>query len=317
MDWASRDTGRHGEPAADDGDGTGDISRALDQVTTAYDDERVRRVIDALIHPAPDTSDGPTAAVPPEPAAPRAATAPATLAPDRPAATPDALGLCHPDAWRRLLEVEHACAGRYGARTTVIQLEVSGIAVINTVLGDAAADRLVGALADTVREDTRGADTFTRIGRWRVAGLLPYTDGRTADAVIRRIAEGFVRRVGGGVPVLVASGRAQVDPSLDPAVTLTRAEGAMTAEPRRAAGGPAGGGRADAAPADPAPSAVDIGPAATSGPAPGIDARDDRSRRRTDRPVPDSLRELERMRVDGLVTDEEYRKTRRRILRRI
>ena len=297
---------RHGEPAEVDGDGPGDLGRALDELTVAFDDERVRRVIDALIHPSPATASGPAALTAPDPPVSPARDS------DRPGAAPDALGLCRADTWHRLLEVEHACAARYGAKTAVIQLEVSDIAVIATVLGEAAASRLVGVLADTVREDTRNADTFARISRWRIAGLLPHTDGRTADAVTRRIADGFVRRLGSGLPARLAVGRAEVDPSLDPAATLARAEGAMSVDPRRAVQGSPTNGRSDAAPSP----AID-GRVAGNGALPGPDERDPGTRRRADVPVADSLRALERLRVDGLVSDEEYRKTRRRILRRI
>jgi GGDEF domain-containing protein len=306
MDGASGASVHRGEPTEVDGDGPGDLGRALDELTVAFDDERVRRVIDALIHPSPATVSGPVAQ--PEPDSP----VPPARGADRPGAALDALGLCRADAWHRLLEVEHACAARYGAKTTVIQLEVSEVAVIATVLGEAAAGRLVSVLADTVREETRDADTFARISRWRIAGLLPYTDGRTADAVTRRIAEGFGRRLGSGLPARVAVGRAEVDPSLDPAATLARAEGAMTVDPRRAVGGGPGNGRVDAWPG--ATSEVRVG---ASGAPPDPDDRDGRRRRGTDTPVADSLRELERLRADGLVSEAEYHKTRRRILRRV
>ncbi len=307
---------RHGEPAEIDGDGPGDLGRALDELTAAHDDERVRRVIDALIHPSPAAGSGRAASSEREP------TVSVDLDPDRPRVALAALGLCRADTWRRLLEVEHACAARYGSRTTVVQLEIADIAVTATVLGEAAANRLVGVLADAVREDTRDADSFARIGRWRIAGLLPHTDGRTADAVIRRIADGFGRRLGGGLPVRLAVGRAEVDPTLDLAATLARAEGAMTVEPRRPAEHGWGDRRTEAsAPED----GVDAGGgpdrrAAATGAPPEPDRRDGRDReprRGADAPVPDSLRELERLRADGLVSDEEYRKARKRVLRRI
>jgi hypothetical protein len=295
-----------GETADDDRGGSGDPGRTLDQLTAVYDDERVRRVIDALIHPGQGAASGRAAVATAEPPAPAVAAA------DVPDAVPDVLGLCRADTWRRLLEVEHACAARYDAKTTVIQLEVADIAVIETVLGETAADRLVGVLADTVRVDTRAADTFARISRWRIAGLLPHTDGRTADAAIRRISEGFGRRVGGGLPILLAAGRAEVDPSLDPDATMARAQGAMTVDPRRAVEVVRRGERVDVAPVA-APEAR----AVRSEALPELDGRDGELPRRTDRPVPDSLRDLERLRAEGLISDEEYRKARRRVLRRV
>ncbi len=170
-------------------------------------------------------------------------------------------------------------------------------------------------LADTVRGDTRGADTFARIGRWRIAGLLPHTDGRAADAAIRRVADGFGRRVGSGLPLQLAVGRAEVDPSLHPDATLTRAGGSMTAEPRRAVEHDSRSTRGEGAPEiAAAPSAGTDARAVAEGARP--DDRDRRSRA-ADTPVLNSLRDLDGLRAGGLVTDEEYRKARRRILRRL
>ncbi len=314
MDGALRDMARAGRPADEDGDGPGDVGRALDELTAAYDDDRVRRVIDALIHPSPASAR--------RPAAPAAHEPPAAAAESdsRSTAALHLNGLCRADTWRRLLEVEHACAARYDAKTTVIELEITDIAVIETVLGEAAASRLVRVLADTLREDTRTADTFARISRWRIAGILPHTDGRTADAVVRRISDGFGRRLGGALPVRLAVGRAELDPSLGVDATLARAEGALTGDPRSAVAGGRGSERMDPPP-DAAPSGR-AGAGDAGGTLSDLDGRHPRDglgggRRRADTPVPDRLRELERLRADGLVSDEEYRRGRRRILRRV
>ncbi len=312
---------RGGEPAMDEADGPGDLRRALDDLRTADDDERVRRVIDALIHPRGVVASGDTGAA-------QVPSAPVVQAPGHPVrdpdgadTAPDALGLCPADAWRRLLDIEHASAARYGSRTTVILLEVSDIAHVETALGAPAANRMVGVLANTVREDTRGADTFARIGQWRIAGLLPHTDGRAADVVLRRVADGFDRRLGTGLSLRLAVGRAEVDPSLHPDATLTRASGAMTVDRRaveRVHHGERAGAAPDAAP-EPLTAASDV--AAPRGAAehavPGLDDHEGRPQRRAGRTVEDSLRDLEALRAAGLVTDDEHRKARRRILRRI
>jgi GGDEF domain-containing protein len=324
MDGESRDLRRLGEPAPDDADGPGDLHRALDGVTMADDDARVRRVIEALIHPRAAAASGDAGAAAQAPPVPvfRTADHPARD-PDDTGTAPDALGLCPAGTWRRLLEAEHASAARYRSRATVVLLEVGDATHVETALGEAAASRLVGVLADTVREDTRGADTFARIGRWRIAGLLPHTDGRAADAVIRRVADGFGRRLGSGLPLRLAAGRAEVDPSLHPDSTLTRAGGAMTADRGPAVERGSRGERTETLP-DAASEALAGAPggAVASGAAagqavPAPDDHDGRSPGHADRSVLASLRELDGLRADGLLTDDEYRKTRRRILRRI
>jgi GGDEF domain-containing protein len=276
---------------SDDGDGgaPGDLGLAPDDPTSAFDDERVRRVIDGLLHPGETSPDRPVARANHEPAAPRDRPGPARFAVDE-------LGLCRADTWHRLFEAEHARVARYGTRTTVVQLEIADVGLIATLLGDAAADRLVRVLADTVREDSRRADTYARIGHWRIAGLLPQTDGRTADHSIVRIQDGFRRRLGDRLPVGLMAGRAEINPNLNPAATLVRAEGSMhleanaAGEPGREAGPATVRAMAEAEPADAA--------AMTSS-------------------IPGRLRALDRLHQEGLVTDDEYRLTRLEILRRI
>ncbi len=135
MDGARRDATRLDEPAADDADGPGDLRRALDELTAADDDDRVRRVIDALIHPRPAAASGGAAAAAPDPSTPvSGAAAPVRGAGDLKAA-PDDLGLCPVDTRRRLLDVEHANAARYGARTTVVLMEISDAGAVEAALG--------------------------------------------------------------------------------------------------------------------------------------------------------------------------------------
>jgi GGDEF domain-containing protein len=289
------DPGRSQDPArqneSDDGDGgsPGGLGLAPDDATSAFDDERVRRVIDGLLHPGEASPDRPVARANHEPTLPTDRPGPARFAVDE-------LGLCRADTWHRLFEAEHARVARYGTKTTVVQLEIADIGLIATLLGEAAADRLVRVLADTVRVDSRRADTYSRIGHWRIAGLLPQTDGRTADHSIERIQDAFRRRLGDRLPVGLMAGRAEINPNLNPAATLARAEGSMHLEAH--------------APGEPG---WEAGPATVrvQGEADPVDAAAATSS------VTGRLRVLDRLHQEGLVTDDEYRLTRLEILRRI
>jgi diguanylate cyclase (GGDEF)-like protein len=104
------------------------------------------------------------------------------------AAEGDALtGLLGPQAWGRVVADEDARVRRYRRPATIVMVELDGLDRLIERLGDAAADRLVPAVADTIRRHAREADFVARLDTGRFAILLPETDEVRAINYVERI----------------------------------------------------------------------------------------------------------------------------------
>jgi diguanylate cyclase (GGDEF)-like protein len=100
----------------------------------------------------------------------------------------DALtGLLSAQHWARVVADEDARIRRYRRPATIVMIELDGLDKLTSRLGDAAADRLVPAVADTVRRLARGADFVARLGDGRFAVLLPETDEIQAINYVERV----------------------------------------------------------------------------------------------------------------------------------
>jgi diguanylate cyclase (GGDEF)-like protein len=96
-------------------------------------------------------------------------------------------GLLSPHQWARVVADEDARIRRYRRAATIVMIEVDGLDKLTSRLGDAAAERLVPAVADTVRRLARGADFVARLGDGRFAVLLPETDEIQAINYVERV----------------------------------------------------------------------------------------------------------------------------------
>ena len=140
-----------------------------------------------------EPTPGPTLLVPlpdhvviddPEPEIPMPAT------PEAPAVDDgiDALtGMPDASAFSRLVADEDARIARYHRAATVVIFELEGLDRLVERLGDDAGDRIVPAVADTLRRLARAADHVARLGPGRFGALLPETDEVAAINYIERV----------------------------------------------------------------------------------------------------------------------------------
>jgi diguanylate cyclase (GGDEF)-like protein len=103
-------------------------------------------------------------------------------------ANADALtGLLTHAAWTRILADEQARIRRYRRPATIVMVELQGLDRLVELMGPASVDRIVPAVADTLRRDAREADHVARLGSGRFAILLPETDEILAINYVERV----------------------------------------------------------------------------------------------------------------------------------
>lgn len=148
----------------------------------------------------------------------------------------DALtGLLLPVAFARIVADEDARIQRYRRPATIVIVEVEGLDRLVERLGNTAVDRLIPAVADSIRRNARGADHIARLGPGRFAVLLPETDEVQAINYIERVRKACdLWLESGAVALRLAFGWASAtETSLIDAQTL--ATDRMFAETRRSA----------------------------------------------------------------------------------
>ena len=100
----------------------------------------------------------------------------------------DALtGLLLPVPFARLVSDEDARIQRYRRTATIVMVEVEGLDKLVERLGDTAIDRLIPAVADSIRRNARESDHVARLDSGRFAVLMPETDEVQAINYIERV----------------------------------------------------------------------------------------------------------------------------------
>jgi diguanylate cyclase (GGDEF)-like protein len=100
----------------------------------------------------------------------------------------DALtGLLDATAFSRVLTLEDARLQRYHRPATIVVFDLDGLDRLTTLLGPAAAERVLPAVADTIRRLARDADVVARLGEARFGALLPETDEIAAINYVERV----------------------------------------------------------------------------------------------------------------------------------
>jgi diguanylate cyclase (GGDEF)-like protein len=116
---------------------------------------------------------------------------PSTQATPEPPAVDDGIdaltGLPDASAFSRLVADEDARIARYHRAATVVIFELEGLDRLVERLGDDAGDRIIPAVADTLRRLARAADHVARLGPGRFGALLPETDEVAAINYIERV----------------------------------------------------------------------------------------------------------------------------------
>ena len=96
-------------------------------------------------------------------------------------------GVLDGPAWSRILGDEAARIKRYHRPATVVMIELDGLDRFVERVGHDAGDRIVPAVADTIRRLARDADHVARLGPGRFAVLLPETDDVAAINYVERV----------------------------------------------------------------------------------------------------------------------------------
>jgi diguanylate cyclase (GGDEF)-like protein len=97
--------------------------------------------------------------------------------------------LLGPTDWNRLVAEEDVRHARYKRPVTVVVIELDGHDRLMAALGQLAADRVIVAVADTIRRHARKADHIARLGPSRFGVLLPETDEVAAINFVERVRQ--------------------------------------------------------------------------------------------------------------------------------
>ncbi len=96
-------------------------------------------------------------------------------------------GLLDGPGWTRVLGDEAARIKRYHRSATIVMIQLDGLDRFVERLGHNAGDRIVPAVADTIRRLARDTDHVARLGAGRFGVLLPETDDAAAINYIERV----------------------------------------------------------------------------------------------------------------------------------
>ena len=102
-------------------------------------------------------------------------------------ATDPGTGMLTPTGWGRVVADEDARVRRYRRPATIVMIELDGLDRLTSRLGDAAGDRLIPAVAETIKRLAREADHVAQLGPGRFGVLLPETDEIQAIHYIERV----------------------------------------------------------------------------------------------------------------------------------
>ena len=145
-------------------------------------------------------------------------------------------GLLVPGAWARMVADEDARIRRYHRAATIVVIELEGLDKLAERMGPGSIDRIVPAVADTLRRGAREADHVARLGPGRFAVLMPETDEVLAINYVERVRRACELWLeAGAVALHLAMGWASSGGDGTLADTETAATDRMFAELRRTA----------------------------------------------------------------------------------
>ena len=112
-------------------------------------------------------------------------------------------------AFSELAEAEIERMSRYGGRFTVAYLDLDDFKQINDRFGHETGDRVLVLASQAIRRSLRANDIVARVGGDEFIVLLPQTDARDAEAVLRKLEEHLAAVMRQGPwPVTVSIGAA-------------------------------------------------------------------------------------------------------------
>jgi diguanylate cyclase (GGDEF)-like protein len=96
-------------------------------------------------------------------------------------------GLDDEATWDRRLADENARLIRYRRPVTIVRLELDGLDHLVGLLGEEAGDRLLRAMADTLRRLARDTDRIAHLGHGGFGVLMPETSEEAAVVYVDRV----------------------------------------------------------------------------------------------------------------------------------
>jgi GGDEF domain-containing protein len=93
--------------------------------------------------------------------------------------------------WGRRITGEGGGGRPYPRPVSIVRIELAGLAALDGAQGEAAGDRLVGAMADTLRQLARDTDHVARLGRGGFGVIMPGTPDDAASTYVSRVKRAF------------------------------------------------------------------------------------------------------------------------------
>ena len=116
-------------------------------------------------------------------------------------------GLLNARALREELSLALARAGRSGDAVSFVYLDLDDFKKVNDLQGHVEGDRVLGAVAETLRRELRLTDVIAREGGDEFAVILPSTDEREAATVVAKVHASLRHEMTRhGWPVTVSAG---------------------------------------------------------------------------------------------------------------
>jgi diguanylate cyclase (GGDEF)-like protein len=146
-------------------------------------------------------------------------------------------------AWRGMLTLEAARVTRYGRPATIVIADLEGLDRLAARLGPESVERLLPAVAATLRREARSADRIARLASARFGILLPETGEVDAINWVERVRDSTdLWLEASAVSLRIAFGWAELGPDSDVEAVLEQARERLDAERRSTRSN----GRADA-----------------------------------------------------------------------
>jgi diguanylate cyclase (GGDEF)-like protein len=145
----------------------------------------------------------------------------------RQAVTDQLTGLSNHGRFQEMLGIEVEQVRRYTHPLGLILLDIDNFKRFNDTYGHQQGDRVLKAVADVLRENSRDADVPARYGGEEMALILPHTDLAGAHAIAERVRAAIEDL---RVPMLEGDGVLRVTASLGVATMLEGEKDELVAE---------------------------------------------------------------------------------------
>ncbi len=136
-------------------------------------------------------------------------------------------GLCNHRALHEQLAVEASRAHRHGRPLAVAVLDIDRFKQINDSAGHAEGDRILGRVAEVLRELSRREDVLGRLGGDEFAWVFPEADAEEALAALQRAQLHITRGESGLGEFTISAGIADNSMAADPAGLMELADAAL------------------------------------------------------------------------------------------